>query len=190
MWAIMRRASWSRFSSVLLAAVLAAGADTPAEKLRARAWDTLRSKVHDPDHLRHALATEAIMRVLANPKLDDANEWGLAGLLHDIDLDAVEGDLSRHGVLAEKSLREIGVSDAVVHAIASHDDHTGIARTSRLDHGLYVADQMYWRLRSGKEKDTAPEELAKEASQIGFSMSKVTELSVSAMRKISANQFF
>ena len=40
------------------------------------------------DHLRkHSLATEAVMRGLAARLNEDAETWGLVGLVHDLDFD-------------------------------------------------------------------------------------------------------
>jgi hypothetical protein len=31
--------------------------------------------------------------------------------------------------------------------VRAHDDRAGVSRTSRLDHALYCADQIYWMMR-------------------------------------------
>jgi len=72
-------------------------AQTGPGELRARAWDVLRSKSPEEKYLNHARAVEAIMRELAGAK-DDKDEWGLAGLLHDIDIGTTRVDLPRHGI--------------------------------------------------------------------------------------------
>jgi putative nucleotidyltransferase with HDIG domain len=114
------------------------------EQMRARAWDALRAHEQHEDKLNHALGVEAMMREMATAKTDDPNEWGLAGLLHDIDLPETSRGLARHGIVGAQMLRGLGFSAAIVHAVEAHDDETGIARESRLDHGLYCADQLYW----------------------------------------------
>lgn len=101
----------------------------------------------DPRYIAHSLAVEAMLRRLA-PADSDRPRWGLAGLLHDIDLPATAAAPSLHGVIAAGILGRFGFDAAVVLAIASHDDRAGIARTSRLDHALYCADQLYWLLRA------------------------------------------
>ena len=115
-----------------------------SEKSRALAWDVLRLRVHDKDYLNHSLAVEAIMREFAVRTTGDADQWALAGLLHDIDITTTGRNLSRHGIEGAQILRDLGFDKAVVHAVSAHDDHVGIARTSRLDHALYCADQLYW----------------------------------------------
>lgn len=118
-------------------------AQTGPGELRARASDVLRSKSPEEKYLNHARAVEAIMRELAGAK-DDKDEWGLAGLLHDIDIGTARYDLPRHGIVGAQILRDLGFSAPVVHAVSAHDDHSGLARASRLDHSLYCADQIYW----------------------------------------------
>jgi hypothetical protein len=66
---------------------------------RAAAWDALRSKLPEARYLRHSVAVEAIMREMAVARIDNADQWGLAGLLHDIDIGETASDLSRHGVV-------------------------------------------------------------------------------------------
>ena len=50
----------------------------------ARAWDVLGSKLPEARYLRHSVAVELIMREMAVAGVDNADQWGLAGLLHDI----------------------------------------------------------------------------------------------------------
>jgi putative nucleotidyltransferase with HDIG domain len=122
-------------------------ADTASEKTRARAWDALRSNVKDKGVLNHSLGVEAMMREMARTKPEnDAVEWALAGLLHDIDIATTENNLSVHGVAGARMLRDLGFREAVAYAVSAHDDHTGIARKSRMDHALYCADQVYWKI--------------------------------------------
>jgi putative nucleotidyltransferase with HDIG domain len=122
-------------------------ADTASEKTRARAWDALRSKVKNEEVLNHSLGVEAMMREMARTKPEnDAEEWALAGLLHDIDIATTDNNLSVHGVAGARMLRDLGFSEAVAYAVSAHDDHTGIARKSRMDHALYCADQVYWKI--------------------------------------------
>lgn len=84
-------------SSFLVVTRMGHPADTAPEKTRALAWDALRSRVKGEKTLKHSLAVEAMMREMAVAKTDDAGEWALAGLLHDIDITV--GNLASHGVV-------------------------------------------------------------------------------------------
>ena len=95
------------------------------------------------DHLRrHMLATEAIMRAVAERLGEDRDEWGLAGLGHDLDAEEAGEDFSRHGVLAAAALAAAGASPKVVHAVAAHNPATGTATEDAIDVALIAADQL------------------------------------------------
>jgi putative nucleotidyltransferase with HDIG domain len=115
---------------------------------RERAWKLLRLHVNEAGKLQHMVAVESIMREMALSLGEDPVAWGLAGLLHDIDLPVTAQEMSRHGVVGGRWIAEAGFNDAVAHAVASHDDRAGVPRTSRMDHALFCADQTYWLVRS------------------------------------------
>jgi len=115
--------------------------------LRARALNALRSNLREDRYLDHSQAVAAMMRELA-AKGDDQDEWSLAGLLHDIDIGTTSGDLARHGVVGAQIIRDLGFSEAIVHAVNAHDDRAGVPRSSRLDHAVYCADQVYWLIKA------------------------------------------
>jgi putative nucleotidyltransferase with HDIG domain len=95
------------------------------------------------DHLRrHMLACEAIMRALAERLGEDVDEWGLAGLGHDLDSEETEDDFTRHGAEAAAALASLGAPPTVVHAVAAHNPATGVTGETRLDVALVVADQL------------------------------------------------
>ena len=56
---------------------------------RANAWELLREYNKDHFHLQHALTVEAVMRWFANDLGygEEADYWGMVGLLHDIDFE-------------------------------------------------------------------------------------------------------
>ena len=58
---------------------------------------------------QHSVAVEAIMKRLASYFQQEIDLWGLVGLLHDIDLEIVDGDLNKHGLVAEQILEGLNV---------------------------------------------------------------------------------
>ncbi len=110
---------------------------------RKEAFDSVRANVEDKNLVRHMLATEAIMRALARHLgEDDEEEWGLTGLLHDIDVELTEGDMSSHGKLGADLARELGASETMTHAILCHNETHGIPVETKLDKALFCADPL------------------------------------------------
>ena len=56
---------------------------------RNAAFELLKKYNKDPFHIQHALTVEAVMKWYANELGygDDAQYWGIVGLLHDIDFE-------------------------------------------------------------------------------------------------------
>ncbi|HOE64589.1 MAG TPA: HDIG domain-containing protein [Candidatus Sumerlaeota bacterium] len=95
------------------------------------------------DHLRkHSLATEAVMRGLAARLNEDAETWGLVGLVHDLDFDETKDDMSKHTIVAAEILRSHNVPEEYVSAIISHCEHTPgwQPRTKPLEHALAASE--------------------------------------------------
>ncbi len=94
------------------------------------------------DNLRcHCLATEAIMRQLALNLGADADEWGIAGLLHDLDYVETKDNMQRHGLVTETVLKEKGVSSAITSVIKSHNaGNLGLQRATQFEHALVAAE--------------------------------------------------
>lgn len=88
---------------------------------------------------RHSLLVSRIMLFLAKHFQMDNEEWILAGLLHDLDYDVIDGYMSRHGLFAASMLNG-KVSGDVLHAIMSHDHRTGVEPVNLLDKSLKFAD--------------------------------------------------
>jgi len=109
---------------------------------REEALNSVRANIQDKSTVKHMLATEAIMRHLARRLGEDENEWGLTGLLHDIDLELVEGDLRNHAILGADLARELGASEKMAHAIWCHNETLGVPRETKLDKALFCADPL------------------------------------------------
>jgi putative nucleotidyltransferase with HDIG domain len=95
------------------------------------------------DHLRrHMLATESIMQALAHRLDGDPEEWAIAGLGHDLDVEQTEEDFAQHGQIAAGLLRERRAGEAVSHAVAAHNPMTGVAADDTMSIALVAADQL------------------------------------------------
>ena len=79
----------------------------------------LKKYNQNPFHLRHAWTVEAVMRYFAKEYgyAEDAEFWGIAGLLHDVDFEKFP---DAHCKKAPELLAEIGASEQLVHAVCSH----------------------------------------------------------------------
>jgi len=90
---------------------------------------------------RHMLATEAVMRALAERLGHDPDIWGLAGLAHDLDSEETAHDHTRHGAQAAERLAGLGLPDELTHAVAAHNPATGVVAERPIDVALIAADQ-------------------------------------------------
>ena len=109
---------------------------------REEALNSVKINVENENLIKHMLATEAIMRALAERLGENEDEWGLTGLMHDIDVELTEGDMSTHSVLGADLVREIGASEAMAHAVLAHNEQHGIPRQAKLDRALYCTDPL------------------------------------------------
>ena len=108
---------------------------------RDQALGILQEYVKNENLIRHMLAVEAAMRDYAQSFDEDADEWGLVGLLHDFDWE-IHPDLDRHPQEGAPILRERGVPEHIVRCILSHADHTGVPRQTQMDRALYACDEI------------------------------------------------
>ena len=88
----------------------------------------------------HSLAVEAVMTALAKKLGQDETEWGLAGLLHDVDYEMTADKPEQHGLKSMEILKGKGLSEELLHAIQSHNKMTGVALESMIDKALYASD--------------------------------------------------
>ena len=86
---------------------------------RDEAFSLLKKYNKDPFHIQHALTVEAVMKWYANELGygEDAEYWGIVGLLHDIDFELYPEE---HCLIAPEMLREAGVGEDVIHSVVSH----------------------------------------------------------------------
>ena len=86
---------------------------------RDEAFALLEKYNKDPFHIQHALTVEAVMKWYARELGygEDADYWGIVGLLHDIDFELYPNE---HCIKAPELLREAGVSEDIIRSVVSH----------------------------------------------------------------------
>ncbi|MCE4566876.1 HDIG domain-containing protein [Maribellus sp. CM-23] len=176
---------------------------------REEAIQLLEDCIKSENMRKHCLASEAVLRAVARRLGRNEEEWGLAGLLHDIDVEITNADPFTHGPYAEKLLKG-KVSDEMLDAIVMHNEvATGKERTTEFQHalaagetitGLITATTLVYpdkKLASVQAKSVTKRMKQKafaasvkrenilECEQIGIPIHEFAELSVNAMRDVS-----
>ena len=178
---------------------------------RQEALNSVRANVENKNLVKHMLATEAIMRALARRFGEDEEEWGLTGLLHDVDAELTEGDMSTHSKLGADLVRELGATEAIAHAILCHNERHGIPRETKLDKALFCVDPLTGLITAAalvrpdkklagveaksikkrfNEKSFAAganREQISQCSEIGLELDEFIELGLKAMKGIAAD---
>ncbi len=178
---------------------------------RKEVLNSVNENVENKNLVKHMLATEAIMRALARHLGEDEEEWGLTGLLHDIDVELTGGDMSSHSKLGADLARELGASEAVAHAILCHNEAHGVPRETKLDKALFCVDPLTGLITAAalvrpdkklaaleaksvlkrfKEKSFAAgasREQISLCSEIGLELGEFIELGLKAMQEISSD---
>lgn len=106
---------------------------------REEALELLHKHVKNANLIKHMLATEAFMRLLAEKFGEDQHKWGIAGLLHDIDYDEVK-DPAQHSLVGYDILKAAGIDDEICNAVKIHNDHHGIEPVTLLDKALQTGE--------------------------------------------------
>lgn len=109
---------------------------------REKALILLRTHINNENLIKHMLAVEAVMRKLAEKFEEDADQWGLAGLLHDIDWEETQNDFSQHSLVSARYLDEVGIDSSVVQAIRVHNHTHGFPLTNNMEKALYSAEEL------------------------------------------------
>ncbi|MFP4323546.1 MAG: HDIG domain-containing metalloprotein [Anaerolineales bacterium] len=108
---------------------------------RQTAWDIVCEFVQNESLRNHMQAVEVAMRAYAHAYEEDADAWGLVGLLHDFDWE-IHPTLEQHPQEGAPLLRERGLPEEDIRTILSHAPHTGIPRETRRDKALFAVDEL------------------------------------------------
>lgn len=108
---------------------------------REEALALLKSYVHQENLIKHCLATEAIMRSLAERFGEDPDKWGIAGLLHDLDYEETYEAPDKHAKKTAEILKEKGFPQDMIDAILAHNaEALGIERKTRFDYAITCSE--------------------------------------------------
>jgi len=176
---------------------------------REEAVKLLKQHVTSDNMLKHSFASEAVLRGIANKLCKNADEYGIAGLLHDIDVEITNADPYTHGPYAAKILTG-KITDEMLDAIVMHNEvATGKERSTQFQHalaagetitGLITATTLVYpdkKIESVKPKSVTKRMKQKafaasvnrgnilECEKIGIPLEEFVELSINAMSEIS-----
>jgi putative nucleotidyltransferase with HDIG domain len=174
------------------------------------AEELLKKYVKNERMLDHSFASEAVLRALARRLGRDEETWGLAGLLHDIDIEVVGGDLARHGLEAVRILAEAGIDPEIVDAVKMHNEAVcGETRHMEFQHalaagetvtGLIVATALVYpdqkiagvkvksitkRMKEKAFAASVHRETIRECEKIGLPLDEFVGIALSAMQGIA-----
>ncbi len=80
----------------------------------------VRTHIKNDNLVSHSLAAEAVLRAMAGRLGADPEQWGLAGLLHDLDAE-IRPDLASHTTETAAILEGKGVDAEIIKAIRLHN---------------------------------------------------------------------
>lgn len=177
---------------------------------RNEALDLLKKHVKNEKMLYHSFSSEAVLKALAKKLGRDEEKWGMAGLLHDIDVELTNADPAIHALKAGELLGEFNLDDEILDAIRMHNEMaTGLPRNTEFQHalaagetitGLIYATALIYpdkKIASVKPKSitkrmkqrafaaSVSRENIMECEKIGIALPEFVDISLKAMQEIA-----
>jgi putative nucleotidyltransferase with HDIG domain len=112
---------------------------------RDEAWQLVTEWIASESLRHHMLAVEAAMRAYARRFGADEEKWGVTGLVHDFDYEKYPDMTAEdgHPFTAIRILREKGVDEDIVRAVAAHAaERTGVQPETPLEKSLVAVDEL------------------------------------------------
>jgi predicted hydrolase (HD superfamily) len=108
---------------------------------RTEALDLLRQWNQNESLIKHALAVEGVMRLMARRRGEDEEAWGIVGLVHDLDY---ERHPEAHCAKSREILTEQGWPESLVRAVVSHGWGicSDVEPVSAMERTLYAVDEL------------------------------------------------
>ncbi len=177
---------------------------------REEGLELVRAHLKNQNLVNHSLATEAVLRAMAERLGEDQEKWGLAGLLHDLDSET-QPDLATHTSETIAVLKAKGVDPEIIEAIRLHNPTAwpGEQRTTVFHHALAAGETITGliiaaafvnpakKLSAVKAKSVrkrykekafargADREIIAECEKVGIPLAEFCELSLVAMQAIA-----
>ncbi len=188
--------------------------ENPYKKLllmnRDEALNLLIENVKNERMIAHSLASEAVMRAIAVKLGKNSEQWAMAGLLHDLDVEITNADPKIHGLETVRILTEKNIDPEIIDAIKHHnEDAEGVGvRNTIFQHALAAGETItglitattyvYPDRKISSVKPTSVVKRMKEKSfaasvkrenileceKIGIPLSEFAEICVNAMKEI------
>lgn len=176
---------------------------------REKLFKELKNRVKNKNLIKHMLATETVMKALAERLKEDVEKWGITGLLHDIDYEETKDRPEKHSLIGAEILEEMGLPEDIVYAVRVHNPIHNLPRRGKLDKALYAIDPLTglivacalirpekklskidtaFVLRRFKEKAFAAgadRDQIKTCTELELSLEEFTDISLKAMQSIS-----
>ena len=110
---------------------------------REEALELLKKYNKEEFHVHHGITLECVMKYMAN-KLgysDEAEFWGICGLLHDVDFEMWPEE---HCKKAVELLEEAGVDEKIIHAVVSHGygECSDVSPDHEMEKILFAMDEL------------------------------------------------
>lgn len=178
---------------------------------RDHAFELLKNYVKSDKMIIHSLSSEAVLKAIARRLGRDEDKYGLAGLLHDIDVEITNADPKTHGLKSAEILRENNIDDEIIDAISMHNEEaTGTERQTEFQFalaagetitGLIYATALVYpdrkienvkyksvtkRMKEKAFAASVKRENILECEKIGIPLPEFVQISVDAMREISS----
>lgn len=177
---------------------------------RTLAIELLKKYILNERMIWHSLASEAVMRSVAVHLGRDPDQWGIAGLLHDLDVEITQADPLIHGKETCRILQEYSIDPEIIDAILHHNEAaTGAERHNEFQHALACSETITGLIQATayvypdkrlasvkpssvvkrmKEKNFAASvkrENILECEKIGLPLTDFAEIAVEAMKEIA-----
>jgi putative nucleotidyltransferase with HDIG domain len=169
------------------------------------ASDLMKSKLKSDNLRKHCFAVAAVMKKMAGLFDGDPKKWEVVGLVHDLDLEVIGDDFSKHALVTAKWLEELGVDEDIILAVKAHNDKS--PRDSMMEKAIYCADPITgflvacalihpdkklapidvpFAMKRMKEKRFAAgadRDRIKVCEELGLSLEKFVDISLTAMKE-------